>query len=100
MPSKSVRRAIPVLAAALAVAGTLFFAASSASASTTTVSARPAAPAVAADLTATIKLNNCSASLVRFPTSRAGDRSGCGVRTRLPPRARETALNTGLGRRL
>ena len=75
MPSKSVRRAIPVLAAALAVAGTLFFAASSASASTTTVSARPAAPAVAADLTATIKLNNCSASLVRFPTSRAGDRA-------------------------
>ena len=74
MPSKTVRRATPVLAAALVVAGTLFFAATSASASTTAAT-RAAAPAVAADLTATIRLSNCSASLVRFPTSRSGDRA-------------------------
>src|SRR5581483_1119927 len=41
--------------------------------------AAPAAPtpalAVAADLTATIRLSNCSASLVRFPTSLSTDRA-------------------------
>uniref|UniRef100_UPI0004BFF373 putative Ig domain-containing protein n=1 Tax=Streptomyces sp. NRRL S-350 TaxID=1463902 RepID=UPI0004BFF373 len=52
------------------VAGGLAFAAVPAHASA------PAAPAVqAADLTSTIALDDCSASLVRFPTSASGDRA-------------------------
>ncbi len=71
MPSP--RRTTLVLAA-VAAAGTVLLAASAASAGTLSRPAR-VAPAVAADLTATIRLNNCSASLVRFPTSRSGDRA-------------------------
>jgi Trypsin-like peptidase domain len=77
MPSlPAVRRMRPVLVALLAT-GMLVFAASAASASTTPTGTGRAAPAlsVAADLTATIRLNNCSASLVRLPTSRSSDRA-------------------------
>jgi len=67
-----------MVVAAVAVAGTVLLAASAASAGTVSATVRPVAvpaPAVAADLSATIRLNNCSASLVRFPTSRPGDRA-------------------------
>src|SRR5256886_13898046 len=77
MPSpSSPRRVMPVLLA-LWVASTLGFTTSPAFASSAPAQAGPAAPAaaVAADLTATIKLNNCSASLVRYPTSRNSDRA-------------------------
>jgi trypsin-like peptidase len=62
---------------ALAVAGASAFAAAPASASSPPAAARQAAPAVtvAADLTATIRLSNCSASLVRYPTSVSTDRA-------------------------
>lgn len=72
MPAPSVRRALPLLSAA---AITVILAAT-----VSPASAAPAAPAapsltVAADLTATIRLNNCSAALVRFPTSVSTDRA-------------------------
>ena len=72
----AIRRMRPVLVGLL-VAGTLVFTASAASAGTTPTATGRATPAVsvAADLTATIRLNNCSASLVRFPTSRSSDRA-------------------------
>jgi Trypsin-like peptidase domain len=68
MSSLTIRRVALVLAA-VTVAGTVLFAASAASAGTLS------SPTVAADLTATIRLSNCSASLVRFPTSRSSDRA-------------------------
>jgi len=72
----AIRRMRPVLVGLL-VAGTLVFTASAASAGTTPTATGRATPAVsvAAALTATIRLNNCSASLVRFPTSRSSDRA-------------------------
>jgi hypothetical protein len=72
MPIPSVRHVLPLLSA-VAVAVTLAVTASPASAAP----AAPAAPSltVAADLTATIRLNNCSAALVRFPTSVSTDRA-------------------------
>jgi hypothetical protein len=70
-------RRVTLVLAAVTVAGTVSLAASAASAGT--VSAKTVSvsvrPAVAADLTATIRLSNCSASLVRFPTSRSTDRA-------------------------
>jgi Trypsin-like peptidase domain len=56
---------------ALSLGGALLYAAPPASASP------PSGPAVAvaADLTATIRLNNCSAALVRWPSSQSGDRA-------------------------
>jgi hypothetical protein len=71
MSTQTIRRVTLVLAA-VTVAGTVSLVASSASAGTVST---PVRPAVAADLTATIRLSNCSASLVRFPTSRSGDRA-------------------------
>jgi hypothetical protein len=71
MSTLTIRRVTLVLAA-LTVAGSVSLAASAASANTVSI---PVRPAVAADLTATIRLSNCSASLVRFPTSRQGDRA-------------------------
>jgi hypothetical protein len=70
------RRVLPVLLA-LPLAGTLLFAASPVSAGSPPGHASQAAPAVAvaADLTATIRLNNCSASLVRYPNSLSTDRA-------------------------
>jgi hypothetical protein len=67
------RRVLPGLLA-LALAGALSFAASPASASPAPAQAAPAV-VVAADLTATIRLSNCSASLVRYPTSVSTDRA-------------------------
>jgi Trypsin-like peptidase domain len=77
MPSLlAIRRVTPALFA-LCVATTLVFTAAPASASTTSVQAPAPAPAlaVAVDLNATIKLNNCSASLVRYSTSLSTDRA-------------------------
>jgi hypothetical protein len=71
MSSLTLRRAT-VVSAVLSVSGTVLLAASAATAGTVSDSVRPA---VAADLSATIRLSNCSASLVRFPTSRSGDRA-------------------------
>lgn len=75
------RRVRPVLLA-LSLGGALLFAAPPASAAIPAgraVQAAPAvaapAPAVAADLTATIRLSNCSASLVRYPSSLSTDRA-------------------------
>jgi hypothetical protein len=75
-PPLVTRRVLPALIA-LSLACALVFTASPASASPTPVQAAPAAPtlAVAADLTATIRLNNCSASLVRYPSSVSTDRA-------------------------
>jgi hypothetical protein len=61
------RRLKPVLLG-LCVVGALAVAPAAASAGTV-------APAVAADLRATIRLSNCSAALVRYPTSRGTDRA-------------------------
>lgn len=71
MPSPSTARRVLSVVSALFVAGALAIA----GAPTPASAASPASPAitVAADLTATIRLNNCSASLVRFPTSLATD---------------------------
>ena len=76
MPTLPVRRVLPLLSA-VAVAVTLAVTASSASAAPAASAPAPAAPSlsVAADLTATIRLSNCSASLVRFPTSVSTDRA-------------------------
>ncbi|GAB7186428.1 putative Ig domain-containing protein [Kitasatospora sp. Ki12] len=57
------RRLVAVAGTSAVVAGGLAFAAA------------PAHAVQAADLTATIALSNCSASLVRYPTSVAGDRA-------------------------
>jgi hypothetical protein len=73
MPSVSVTRRVRPVLFALLLASALAVIAAPASASAATVEASPAA--VAANLTATIKLNNCSAALVRFPTSRSTDRA-------------------------
>jgi len=69
--ASTARRVAPVLFALCLAAS--FAAPASASAAP----AGTAAPtlAVAADLTATIRLNNCSASLVRYPTSVSTDRA-------------------------
>lgn len=69
MPTLS-RRLPTVLLTALAAAVLAL------AATPTTALAAPVAPArVAADLTATIRLSNCSASLVRYPTSLASDQA-------------------------
>ncbi|HVQ95523.1 MAG TPA: trypsin-like peptidase domain-containing protein [Mycobacteriales bacterium] len=69
------RRVLPALLA-LPLAGTVLFAAP-VSASPPPGHAVQAAPAiaVAADLTATIRLSNCSAALVRYPSSLSTDRA-------------------------
>ena len=67
------RRVLPA-SLALSLAGALLFAASPASASSLTGQAAPAVT-VAADLTASVRLSNCSASLVRYPTSLSTDRA-------------------------
>jgi Trypsin-like peptidase domain len=86
MPSLPAIRRAPALFA-LAVTGALVLTVSPAFAGTTPTMtlARPVAPAAArpdvavaavpADLTATIRLSNCSASLVRYPTSQSSDRA-------------------------
>src|SRR3954468_23338608 len=67
MPTPFIRRLLPLLTV-VAVAVTL---------AVTAVPASAAAPSltVAADLTATIRLSNCSAALVRFPSSVSTDRA-------------------------
>jgi hypothetical protein len=77
MPSLSVLRRLTPALLALLVATPLVLAASPASARPTPALTGAAAPAVAVEpsLTATIRLNNCSASLVRYPTSRDTDRA-------------------------
>src|SRR5213080_2791333 len=69
MSSLPVPRRRPVLVA-LALASALAFTVSPAG---TAMAAAPAA--VAVDLTATVRLSNCSATLVRYPTSRSTDRA-------------------------
>lgn len=72
MPTLSRRLPMALLAAFAAAIVAL-------TAAPTAALAAPAAPAptlaVAADLTATIRLSNCSASLVRYPTSLSTDRA-------------------------
>jgi len=65
------------VATVIATAGTPASASPASPAAPSQVRAGTAGPAlaVAADLTATIRLNNCSASLVRFPTSVGTDRA-------------------------
>jgi len=68
MRSLSTTRRVLLALPALVAAGALAVAALPASAGTTAV-------AVAPNLAGTIKLSNCSASLVRYPTSRSTDRA-------------------------
>jgi len=67
MPASFIRRMLPLLTA-VAVAVTLAVTAAPASAAAPSLT-------VAADLTATIRLSNCSAALVRFPGSVSTDRA-------------------------
>jgi hypothetical protein len=75
MSSLSARRVTPVLVAALVLASTQALTAAPVSASTAPAAPAAAVAAVPADLTATIRLSNCSATLVRYPTSRSTDRA-------------------------
>ncbi|PYC71883.1 hypothetical protein C7C46_26400 [Streptomyces tateyamensis] len=63
------------LGAAAVVAGTLTVAAAPAQAAPAPTRAAAAPALAAADLTSTIALDDCSASLVRFPSSQSGDRA-------------------------